>query len=151
MKCPACNRKLTEIRVGSVALDVCQSGCGGVWFDAKELEKLNRAAPVGAEPLAEIARDDSIVLDEARARECVRCRGVKLERKLFSLGTGVIMDCCAQCGGVWLDHGELAAIRAETHPAPVPVRRVVKRRAAPRSIKVTFGVMQQVQHLRIQQ
>lgn len=61
------------------------------------------------------------------------------------------MDCCGQCGGVWLDHGELAAIREETHPAPVPVRRVVKRSAAPRSITVTFGVMQKVQHLRIQQ
>ncbi len=149
MKCPACARKLTEIKVGAVALDVCQGGCGGVWFDAAELEKLNRSVPTGDTPLAEISRDESIVLDETPARECVRCRGAKLERKLFSLGTGVIMDCCGRCGGLWLDHGELAAIRAETHPPPLPVQHVVKRHAASRSIKVTFEVMQQVQHLRI--
>lgn len=150
-QCPACDRGLQRMKLRGVVLDVCQGGCGGVWFDAAELERLNAAAPVGNEPLAEISRGADLVLDESRERFCLRCRQQKLEQKLFSLGTGVIMDCCPKCGGRWLDFGELATIREETHPVAHPVRHIVERASAPRSIKVTFAVIQQVQHLRVQQ
>jgi uncharacterized protein len=37
MKCPACFNELTQLQVGSLVVDVCQGGCGGIWFDAFEL------------------------------------------------------------------------------------------------------------------
>jgi len=149
MNCPACGRKLSELKTGVIVLDVCQRGCGGVWFDAQELAKVNQASPAGKPPLAEILREISVVVDEARVRKCIRCRGAKLERKLFSLGTGVIMDCCPKCAGIWLDFGELDTIRIETNPPERPGRKVVPPRAPAKSIPINFAVIQHVQSLRV--
>jgi Zn-finger nucleic acid-binding protein len=128
-----------------VLLDICQNGCGGVWFDAAELAQLNQTVPAGKKPLAEIICDPAITVDPERIRKCVRCRGVKLERKLFSLGTGVILDRCPKCAGTWLDHGELETIREETTPTPRAVRVVGK--SAVRCMPIHFEVLQRVQIL----
>lgn len=133
------------MKTGPVLLDICQHGCGGVWFDAAELAQLNQNVPAGKKPLAEIIRDPSITVDSKRIRKCVRCRGVKLERKLFSLGTGVILDRCPKCAGTWLDHGELESIREETNPSPRPPRIVKK--SAVRRVPIHFEVLQRVQIL----
>jgi len=149
MKCPACKRVLKKLDVGSVSLDVCQSGCGGVWFDAEELESINSRSTTGKNPVATIDRTVEVETGEDRVIKCVRCRGVKLERKLFSLGSGVIMDRCPRCGGLWLDHGELETIREETNPMPKPVRSVV-RHQEPKSIPISFAVVRKIQKLRVQ-
>lgn len=142
MKCPACARKLTEIRVGSVALDVCQGGCGGVWFDAGELAHVNDQHRKSGHGL-QVTRDETITVDDALPRHCPVCSRTKLVRRLFSLGTGVELDCCPKCQGVWLDFGELEIIQVETNPQPHPVRHVVKRPAS--SIAINFGMVEQVQ------
>lgn len=149
MKCPACDRKLTRLPAGPVLLDACQHGCGGIWFDAEELAKVSKTTPAEKQPAAEISRDPKLQVDEERERKCVHCRGVKLERKLFSLGSGVIMDCCPRCSGLWLDHGELELIRAELHPLPRPQRRVITRAAPGKSIPINFSMVQQVQILQV--
>ncbi len=41
MKCPACGNALTEKTVDPITLDVCQGGCGGIWFDNFELQKVD--------------------------------------------------------------------------------------------------------------
>ena len=143
MKCPACDHALVPIKTGPVILDTCQQGCRGIWFDARELEQVSRAIPAGQPQRGEIVRSPKVQGDERRARKCARCRGVKLERKLFSLGTGVIMDCCPKCAGIWLDHGELDKIREETNPKAQAVRHVVKRQAS--SLAINFAVVEQVQ------
>jgi len=33
MECPACNRQLKEMEIGDIVVDVCENGCGGIWFD----------------------------------------------------------------------------------------------------------------------
>jgi Zn-finger nucleic acid-binding protein len=134
------------MKAGPVLLDICQNGCGGIWFDAAELAQLNHAIPTGKKPLAEIIRDPAVTVDAERARKCVRCRGVKLERKLFSLGTGVILDRCPKCAGTWLDHGELETIREETHPTPQAVR--ILKKSAVRSVPIHFEDLQRVKILR---
>ena len=50
MKCPACDRELTETQVGAVAVDICQGGCGGVWFDAFELQRVDEQIMPASEP-----------------------------------------------------------------------------------------------------
>lgn len=149
VKCPACDRKLTRLQIGPVLLDACQQGCGGIWFDAEELAKVNQAVPPGKTSAPQITCDPKSPVDDARERKCVHCRGVKLERKLFSLGSGVIMDCCPKCHGIWLDHGELDTIREELNPLPRPVRHVVTRHAPAKSIPINFNVVQQVQVLQV--
>jgi uncharacterized protein len=113
MKCPACFNPLTEIQVGSLRVDVCQKGCGGIWFDAFELERVDEEHEAVGVPLLQIERDERIVVDFSRKRDCPRCSGVKLHQHFFSAKRRVQVDQCPNCGGYWLDAGELAQIRAE--------------------------------------
>ncbi len=113
MKCPACYNELTQLQVGKLVVDVCQGGCGGIWFDAFELDQVDQEDEAAGEPLMELRRDPHVVVDFARKRECPRCSGIKLHRHFFSARRQVQIDQCPNCSGYWLDAGELASIRAE--------------------------------------
>jgi Zn-finger nucleic acid-binding protein len=64
------------------------------------------------------------VVDHGRKRECPRCPGIKLQRHYYSAARRVQVDECPNCGGYWLDAGELALVRAEKAAAsPVFVGR----------------------------
>jgi Zn-finger nucleic acid-binding protein len=75
MKCPACFNELTEVQVGSLFVDVCQGGCGGIWFDAFELQRVDEEEEKAGEHLLEIRRDPNIAVDPNRKRDCPRCEG----------------------------------------------------------------------------
>jgi len=122
LKCPACFNSLTEIQVGTLVVDVCQGGCGGIWFDAFELQRADETTEVVGEPLLNLQRDESIQVDFTRKRECPRCDGVKLHRHFFSAKRRVEVDQCPNCAGYWLDAGELALVRAERSVRPDPQR-----------------------------
>ena len=63
--------------------------------------------------MLQIPRDEQLVVDVSRKRECPRCEGIKLHRHFFSAKRRVQLDQCPNCGGYWLDAGELEQIRAE--------------------------------------
>jgi len=112
MNCPACDSTLTELRAGQILVDACHAGCGGVWFDNFELQKVDeRHEPAGAS-LNVLASAD-VRIKAAPTRACPRCEGQPLRRHFFSFKKHVQVDCCPACGGYWLDAGELAVIRAE--------------------------------------
>jgi uncharacterized protein len=113
MKCPACDRPLIGISIGSLEVDVCRGGCGGIWFDGYELQQVDEPEEVAGETLLHIPHDPSLVLDTSRKRECPQCQQVKLKRRLFSPEIKVEVDECPGCGGFWLDAGELEQIRLE--------------------------------------
>jgi Zn-finger nucleic acid-binding protein len=104
---------MSQMQVGTITLDVCHGGCGGIWFDAFELQQVDEQEEAAGEHLLEIARDKSIVVDQARKRECPRCSGIKLKRHFFSAKRNVEVDQCPNCNGYWLDAGELEKIRSE--------------------------------------
>ena len=113
MKCPACDFDLTELEVGGVKLDACHGGCGGIWFDAFELQRVDEQREVPSEHLLRIQTNPQLRVDAARKRACPRCDGVKLKRHFFSAKKQVEVDHCPNCAGYWLDAGELEKIRAE--------------------------------------
>jgi Zn-finger nucleic acid-binding protein len=113
MNCPACDRALTEIEVGDLKVDACLDGCGGVWFDAFELQRVDQPGETAGELLTDVPHDPAVVVDFQRKRACPRCAGVKLKRHYFSARRRVEVDHCPNCGGYWLDRGELEGIRAE--------------------------------------
>ena len=41
MKCPACSNEMTQVLVQDITLDVCEDGCGGIWFDWFELKRVD--------------------------------------------------------------------------------------------------------------
>jgi len=115
MNCPACAHELTEIKFGGVNIDACQGGCGGLWFDAFELKRVDEQHEVQDEHMLRIQRDPKLVVDHTRKRDCPRCEGVKLKRHFFSAQKRVEVDHCPNCGGYWLDAGELEKIREEKY------------------------------------
>ncbi len=112
MNCPACGRAMTEMAVGDLKVDACSAGCGGLWFDTWELRKVEENAEAAA-PLLELKPGAAIQVDPERRRNCPRDPGVVMMRHFWSVKREVTVDECPQCGGMFLDAGELARIRAE--------------------------------------
>lgn len=113
MKCPACGNTMTEKSIGGVPLDVCEGGCGGIWFDWFELQKFDESHEHAGEELLNIARDENVVVDHDRKRPCPRCTDIIMMRHFFTPKMQVEVDECPKCGGFWLDPGELRSIREQ--------------------------------------
>ncbi len=111
MQCPACDLELSHVRSGSVEVDACHGGCGGIWFDAFEMQKMDQPEEKAGEQLLSVARDPAVTVDLERRRNCPRCDGIVMLRHSHKNSGSVIIDECPGCGGFWLDAGELAMIR----------------------------------------
>jgi Zn-finger nucleic acid-binding protein len=139
IKCPACFNALTPVQVGAVNVDVCHA-CGGIWFDAFELQRVDEAHETAGEWLLQADREKRVQVDTQRKRDCPRCEGVKLKRRYYSPRRQVEIDECPGCGGYWLDAGELEKIREETETA--------RREALARQPVVTTKVIRYLYQMR---
>lgn len=122
MNCPACDRVLVPRDIGGLTVDICDGGCGGLWFDAFEIGRLDEQLP---RELKEVATDPDLVVDRERKRNCPRCEGIKMQRHFYSRTHRVEIDSCPGCNGYWLDAGELEAIRSDVEkkePGSGPIR-----------------------------
>jgi Zn-finger nucleic acid-binding protein len=113
MICPACGRPLTEKQLGSLHMEACQGGCGGIWFDTLELHEVRRETDAAGESLLSTERNRRIQVDPSQPRTCPRCTDVLLKRLLFGAGSQANVDECPKCGGCWLDDDEMAQLRFE--------------------------------------
>jgi Zn-finger nucleic acid-binding protein len=113
MECPRCSRETTQETVGGIAVDVCAGGCGGIWFDPWELDKVDEKAESAGEELLHVDRDPQDTPDLEVRLKCPRCDDVVLRRHFTSVKRGITVDECPGCGGFWLDAGELGGIRDE--------------------------------------
>jgi uncharacterized protein len=113
MKCPACGGVLKEVQQSGVMVDICDQACGGIWFDAFELQKVDEAHESLGEPLMNVSSHAKVPVDHDAKRYCPRCANQPLFRHYFSARNEIEVDDCPACGGIWLDMGELAAIRQE--------------------------------------
>jgi Zn-finger nucleic acid-binding protein len=101
-----------------MTLDICYGGCGGIWFDAAELQRVDARA---AATLHTIWQVPVANLSFAGLRMCPRCPEQLLDRKWFSDLKKVEIDQCPKCGGIWLDPGEFSRIYEEIKgPKVVP-------------------------------
>lgn len=119
MKCPACARELSIIDAGEgVLLDICDTGCGGMFFDNFELEKFDEAHEMVDSEIFNIVpphplTGDNVAEQSSPKRPCPRCENIKMRRFFFSSKRAIQIDQCAGCGGDWLDFDELQKIRGE--------------------------------------
>lgn len=113
MKCPACGNELSRAVAGDVTVDVCRGGCGGVWFDQFELKKMDEPQEAIGEAILDIPTGQGVRVDHGPRRRCPKCAEVPMTRHFYSVRKQVQADECPQCGGFWLDLGELKTIRSE--------------------------------------
>jgi len=111
--CPACGNKLAKTEIEGKMIDVCQDGCGGIWFDHYEIRLFDEKFEEAGEILAQVRRKPGIKVDHTQRRKCPVCPDSVLMRHFYSPRREVEVDECPTCGGMWLDTGELAHIREQ--------------------------------------
>lgn len=99
---------LDEIRLGDCRVDRCED-CGGIWFDKDELKAVRDARDENLSWL-----DFDLWSDAARLEsggtfiDCPR-DGSPLYRIGYG-SSGVLVDVCPECRGIWLEMDELGKI-----------------------------------------
>ena len=113
MNCPACTRPLTTLFVEDIEVDACHGGCGGLWFDNFELACFDEPHELTAvQELLSVPADLSVEVDYHAKRQCPKC-AVPMMRHFCTAQRRTQVDACPQCGGNWLDVGELTQLRSE--------------------------------------
>ncbi|MBS3764615.1 MAG: zf-TFIIB domain-containing protein [Planctomycetes bacterium] len=104
--CPKCGTESlipAVLKRSGIEIDRCNE-CHGIWLEGGELEDL----------LGELSVDFHVPSRATSgSKRCPEC-----DEPLYVVGyphTGIIIDICKKCGGVWLDHGEYGQIRKALH------------------------------------
>ncbi|MBM3497642.1 MAG: hypothetical protein FJX74_03120 [Armatimonadetes bacterium] len=108
--CPRCSVPLRTAKSAAMALDMC-TRCGGAFFDHGELPRLARDEPQAFRKLEalveEVATEDG--RGEGPALVCPGC-AAPMERYQYAYCSGILLDRCRACSGIWVDGGELGRI-----------------------------------------
>lgn len=112
--CPACNVEMTKVFIKSanVNVDICLNGCGGIYFDNKEFYLFDEQNEDISEILQTLNGKNFQPADTERERYCPVC-GNKMVKNFTSFSKEIAVDDCYNCGGKFLDHGELEKIRMQ--------------------------------------
>lgn len=108
--CPKCLSDMTELEHQGVTIDVCP-GCRGIWLDPGELAQLRGAAEDLPGEVDSIASGTRYL--ETSTYICPRCQG-GFDTFEYAPGTGLYIDRCKSCKGIYLDAGELKKIHTIT-------------------------------------
>lgn len=110
MECPRCYLPLYDTTVGSgmSARALQCSKCEGHWLSQSVLDEVSRDVQVKWWEKAKLPSDEL----QRQPIRCPACGIPTVMRKVVSpRDKRVVMDNCPMCHGVWLDGGELTAIR----------------------------------------
>jgi Zn-finger nucleic acid-binding protein len=99
-----------------VLVETCP-GCKGEWLDGGELKKIVQTVEetfTKEEIEALDAINETIfTLDDTTPNQlkCPKCPGVELNRFNYAATSGIALDKCPGCRGIWLDGGELENVQ----------------------------------------
>ena len=102
MPCPGCHRTLREIQHHGIPVDACD--CGGIWFDAGEIDIMRDEKAAAAIDIGDASKGKQTnMIDRYR---CPRCSG-SMVRVVDPKQTHIWYETCSSCSGSFLDAGEL--------------------------------------------
>ena len=113
ISCPACGKEMKKIFFEEINanIDICADGCGGIFFDNRELKVLNKNADQVDEILKSLEGKEFEKVDDSKERTCPACGARMVKNKANNEDVKdndfIVIDECYQCGGKFLDHGEL--------------------------------------------
>ena len=115
MKCPRCSAVLQAVEYDGVTVQFCPD-CKGEWLAAGELQTI-------AENHEEVFTPEEIELVDGVNKEiftatetdhdelkCPECAGVEMQHFNYGDTSGVLLDKCPRCGGIWTDKGQLEKV-----------------------------------------
>ncbi len=109
MNCLNCGTEMTTNQVttkkDTISYDMCEK-CGSLWLDAGELDKM--AFQVKGD--IEYCSQEPVKEAQAKVRKCPRCEDSDLYAVNFLNYSDIVLHHCKNCGGFWLDGGELDLI-----------------------------------------
>lgn len=111
MKCPACSTFMKTVQAGEIHVELCSDGCGGMWFDQLELKNMDEPAEFEGSILEAMEQAPKVTVSHDGRRQCPKCDDTILMRFFYSPKREVEVDHCPECGGHWLDTGELRDVR----------------------------------------
>jgi Zn-finger nucleic acid-binding protein len=91
-------------------VQVCESGCKGIWFDQSELKGLDQAGQGMGSALEAALQSPRVNTPPRAPLMCPRCH-IQMQLHKFQRDKEVNVDECYSCGGFFLDPGELKEIR----------------------------------------
>lgn len=111
INCPACGKEMHKLYIPDedVYIDICIEGCGGMFFDNRELDKFDELEENANAILSAIKNRTFEEVDKSEKRICPVCNVPMV--KMGSGVTNVEIDVCNTCGAKFLDCGELLKIR----------------------------------------
>ncbi|MBN2441627.1 MAG: zf-TFIIB domain-containing protein, partial [Spirochaetales bacterium] len=105
--CPSCKIKLDETHYHKQIIDMCPA-CGGAFFDHGELESIIQIVDIFKDiDLSEPEIDSVSQHEKERILLCPEC-ALEMNPKEIA---GEIIDICPKCMGVWMDKGEIIALK----------------------------------------
>lgn len=112
MKCLSCNEEMinyfVQTKKDQISYDVCET-CGSFWLDAGELNKT--AFQVTGD--IEYCSEKKIESVSEITKNCPLCEDTTLDKVFFIGYSDIVLDRCRNCGGFWLDGGELDLVNKE--------------------------------------
>ena len=109
MYCPRCEAVLQDNILGGIVYQKC-SKCGGFWFDKGELHQIRQEKDWFK--IATNIENASSKITKGSLK-CPRCSEL-LHTIEYSHETGIKVNVCPKCEGLWLDSTEIQAIKRAT-------------------------------------
>lgn len=115
MKCPRCQAALKSITYEGIHIESCD-GCGGEWLDADELGHVARVRETRFTPderraVAAAAKIAPVIVREHdHDLACPKCGGTT-DALNYGGDSGIVIDRCTGCHGIWLDAAELEGVQ----------------------------------------
>lgn len=112
MNCLNCGSEMVNNEVVTekdrISYDMCEH-CGSLWLDAGELDKL----AFQVQGSIEYCEQEKNAEPEKQLKKCPRCDDSVLDKVKFLESDDIFLHYCRNCGGFWLDGGELNLIDKE--------------------------------------
>ena len=111
-KCPNCSTNLCEIKFHGEIVDKCPT-CHGIFFDKGELESISSIVEIFQN--CNLDENDIDTISEYEKKRHLLCPDDMNEMYNREIA-GITVDICPVCKGIWLDDGEIIALKiAENH------------------------------------
>ena len=111
-KCPSCLCDLFETKLHGEIVDQCPK-CHGIFFDKGELESISTIVEIFQG--CKIGENEIDTISQVEKERHLMCPHDNVEMYNRDVA-GITIDVCPECKGIWLDDGEIIALKlAENH------------------------------------